>query len=253
MSSIDGLQNSLLREISKLREKDNFESSEKFEARRYEELQEIKRKIKIDPTAKIAISGLFDWQYDSEKEIYRQITSVDTEGYEEVNDTPSQIYYKPWLITFESTDKSIGGFQVQNAFGMRFNITRTSALYRHLKIYPCVDTDKSQNYIDAEIKGGLPTLSFNMSPAEARANSKDFRVLYVISDLFGPLVDETKYGPTIDAKTYEERQVRQLTFHVKLSSIWIFNQRTGAIVKKFEKCTVVPNYIRKRKQDVYLF
>lgn len=253
----------LSREFKKIKGKDDFETDGQYRDRRTKQADSIKMQLGIDATMLLGFVGSFDkWSYTPEKSLFStserfSIYSEDSysgKEFEREFETNPSSFLNVFTVNLINVEKKIGQAAYVNAFGKTFNVPRLSVYSRGLYVAPCFG--KSIESWKSSTQRMPSNLWFNMEverqPAQARMDANNLRVLYLVSDFVNSTVwrdkETVKYSPP---NSYEEQLYDSVWGFVKLKALWVFNQKTGEILKKIESCSVGPDEPGPR--EVFLF
>lgn len=216
-----------IKKSSALPAKSEFESTAAFDTKRaaFVDRQLYGTLKPSDYLGFVADDTPTEFKYDADSQILTVTLTDSPERFMLENDdypTLDSVLVRRIVL---SRDRYIGG----NAFGAKVVVTRTNsqeygvAFNQNNWLFP-----SSENY--------PPTFSyqFAIGPEEARATKANAKLLLVCR-LSDPWLRRSAHGdnPTINSPT--ETNVEENYLEVSLEQLWVFNQKTGQIIRKMSE------------------
>lgn len=265
------LQDKLHKKFLRIKPKSKFESDEEFRSRLDKERESIANEPLLGAlTLKDKWIFVFDpkFEYDAEKKGFsaknESDPSLDTiwfyaDGLYADNDdlgTSKAIdsLLPRWSMDFQIKNRNVGSYLVKNYFGMQFRVIKYESSRRILHIASCKKGDFVRDdffRLDSSWSRMFETF-VPASSEHAKSMDGNLRYLLIMEEFVPPYFTAIKFtvGPRIP-DNLEESVNYQTQFFGKLSSLWIFNIKTGEVIKKYFPCEI--KSMDEDVKNLYLF
>lgn len=261
------LQDELHKKFLRIKRKSKFESDQEFNSRLDRERESIAEEPLLGfMTLKDMWVFVFDpgFEYDAEKQGFYAINTLVPDftfpggglyADEGNQATREEIWgLQPlWVINFQEKRRKVGSYFVRNNFGMRFKVVKDEMYRRELYIASCKEGDfASKDY--SMLGWGAREFKTFVPASGERAKSLDgnLRYLLVMEEFVPPYFSAVKFTVSPSIPDYLEDSAVHLTQSFgKLSSLWVFNNKTGEVIKKYHPCEI--KSADDKVQNLYLF
>lgn len=267
------LQDKLHKKFLRIKPKSKFESDEEFRSRLDQERESIAKEPLLGTlTLKDKWIFVFNpgFEYDAERKGFSAKNESDphidsiwfyADGLYADNDdlgTSDAInsLLPKWVINFQIKSRKTGNYLVQNYLGMQFRVTKHETFSRSLRIASCKKDDfVRDDFVRQLQRSSWSNIFETFVPASSeRAKSMDgnLRYLLVMEEFVPPYFTAIKStaGPSVP-DDLEESFTHHTMFFGKLSSLWIFNIKTGEVIEKHSPCEV--KSMHENVRNLYLF
>lgn len=202
--------------------KDEFESSQQYNARLKSLVMDEIYAVKIEET------GIVSLAYDADSQTMKATIKVRPVAFYENPNSPSLITG----ITTKKGREAVSSYIGQNNYGATRNVTKSVGEDFNVAIEKVPDSLVEDRPLSALMPTDLK-LAFPLAPEKAREVKTKLGVLIVckLKSPFRVYPDFNVTKPTFSDPTDSLRMHKSL--YVELKGIWIFNTESGDVIKKF--------------------
>lgn len=241
------LQDEWHKKFLQIKQKSKFESEADFNSRLNRERDSVvEESLPRAAYKKYILTFVFDpkFEYDAEKKGFYASHTLDNNYifggeslYSDKDDTFSigliNNLQPFWRITFLEKKRITGSYLVVNSFGAQFKVEKNEYFRRDLYITACkLDENVQDRY--------LPFGTFIPASGEyAKSLDGNLRYLLIMKEFTPPYIRSTRFRTSPDMRYgMEDSVVNIMDSFGKLSNLWVFNNKTGEVIKKYNSCEI---------------
>lgn len=223
--------------------RDEFETTEQFQ-KRLEKLQSAPLAQGFQLTSSIAFITPSISVYDADKEVM-QLTTRELSAPQDIlnivddykfKDIDGQVVKQEYAsLSIQRSTIKRETYMGSNAYGAKVEVLREYIVDSKLAIVNWLALPGLDKLSD--LKRPKVTLNLNMSPDKARQCKNSLRLL-IVGNMFDPLVGESFASTKPTLTNPIEALIITNAIFINVSSIWVFDQKTGEIIARSNRLTM---------------
>jgi hypothetical protein len=164
-----------------------------------------------------------------------------------------------WTVLYFERRHQLGKYYVRNLLGQTFEITRTDVLRKRIAIRACQirGGERSTNEfipLYNSRRRVLGTLTLDMPPQRAEQIHSNIRWLIIVSNIAASYANQEKgvADPILEYRFFNQGSYDNRELVVQIDSLWMFDVKTGEVLKQVPSCSVRARIVEPRNPSVLL-
>jgi hypothetical protein len=244
--SFDEVFSPLWSEISKIKKKSDYETEAQYRDRVGGELDSVERRLlsrfKVG-NPKLAFVVKPNMSYSAESAQFSaefELGSLSS-AYDYLPDSKPSV----WTVLYSERVHLLGKYYVRNLLGQTFEITRTDVLRKYIAIRACQMRRGERSTVDLaplynSWRRVFGTLTLDAPPQRAEKMHSNIRWLLIVENIDAPFASQEKgvANPSLEYRIFNQGPYENRELVVQIESLWMFDVKTGEVLKKVPACSV---------------